>query len=300
MRPDVPPAPSAAAAPQPIAAARSTNQDPEHRRVCPLDMVLVARKLCVDRFEDFLVDASTFEPRSPDYAPTPSLEEAAIGEWAPGRERTGNLLARAMPLPTPPIAHKHVEPLAVSRFGARPNGYVSGIVAERACEAAGKRLCSVDEFVLACRGEDDTLAPYGDAYEDRACNVNRDEHPAATLHDNASIGHLDPRLDRVPSALGGTLYQTTGQSPSCRSRWGSDAAYDMVGNVDEWVEHGAGAFAGGFYSRATKSGCEALVATHPRTYLDYSTGVRCCKDPAAPGASPAAVSRVLETRHKRH
>ena len=161
--------------------------------------------------------------------------------------------------------------VAVSRLGVRPSGYLTGVVAEAACAAAGKRLCSLDEFVTACRGQDDTLFPYGDTYEDGVCNVFREEHPAALLHGNASIGHLNPRLNRVLSQ-GRPLLQRTGESPACRSRWGDDAVYDMVGNLDEWVDEGAGAFAGGFYSRSTRSGCEAVVTAHPKAYLDYSTG----------------------------
>jgi len=161
----------------------------------------------------------------------------------------------------------------VSRFGVRPNGYVSGQLAAAACSAAQKRLCTPDEFLIACRGEGDTLFPYGDGYEAGRCNVYRDDHPAAILHDNASIGHLDPRLDRV-TTKGEPLMRETGRTPSCQSRWGADAAYDMVGNLDEWVDEPAGAFAGGCFSR----GCEALITAHPRNYLDYSTGVRCCKD----------------------
>ncbi len=159
----------------------------------------------------------------------------------------------------------------------RPSGYLTGVVAEAACTAAGKRLCTLDEFVTACRGEDDTLFPYGDTYVDGICNVFREDHPAALLHGNASTGHLDPRLDRVLSK-GRPLLEPTGESPACRSRWGEDSVYDMVGNLDEWVEEGTGAFAGGFYSRSTRSGCEALVTAHPKAYLDYSTGVRCCRD----------------------
>ena len=76
----------------------------------------------------------------------------------------------------------------------------------------------------------------------------------------------------------GPLLRTTGATSSCASRWGDDAIYDMVGNIDEWVDEKGGAFAGGFYSRSTTNGCEALVTAHPTAYADYSTGVRCCKD----------------------
>jgi formylglycine-generating enzyme required for sulfatase activity len=176
----------------------------------------------------------------------------------------------------------------VSRYGARPNGYVRGLVAQAACAASGKRLCKAAEFEKACRGEDDTPFPYGATYVEGACNVDRDEHPAAILHDNASVGHLDPRLDRV-AGKHGPLFRPTGATPSCASRWGADAAYDLVGNLDEWVDaresKSGGAFAGGFYSRNTQAGCAALITAHPKEYLDYSTGVRCCAD--APAPAPA-------------
>jgi hypothetical protein len=235
----------------------------------------------MDRFEASLADKSTGEPISPDFPPVTNLMQIALGEWATGRERSGNVHARAFPLPALPAWRgRSIEPVAVSRLGVRPSGYVSGIVAEHACEAAGKRLCTLDEFVKACRGDGDTLFPYGDEYEEGRCNVDRDEHPAAMLHDNASIGHLDPRLNRV-GPHGRPLLEPTGARAACRSRWGSDAVYDLVGNLDEWIDHGHGAFAGGFYSRTTHAGCEALIAAHPKPYMDYSTGFRCCKDASA-------------------
>ena len=246
---------------------------------CPPDMVSIGGEFCVDRFESMIADASTGEALSPDYPTTPNLLDFALGEWATARERVGDIHARAFPLPflDPARIGRKTEPLAISRLGARPNGYLTGLVAEAACAAAGKRLCTLDEFVTACKGEGDTMFPYGDSYEEGVCNVFRDEHPAVILHDNASVGHLDPRLNRVWSK-GKPLLQTTGQSPACRSKWGDDAVYDMVGNLDEWVDEGSGAFAGGFYARSTRSGCEAVVSSHPMSYLDYSTGGRCCRD----------------------
>jgi hypothetical protein len=251
---------------------------------CSPDMVLVKGNYCIDRFEDALFDATTGLPISPDFSPLPKAFEIALGEWSTARERAGDLYARAFPLPFVPVWQRGVAvaPVAVPRYGARPNGYVSGELADAACQAAGKRLCSLDEFVTACRGERDTDFPYGDDWEDGACNVFREDHPAAALHDNASTGHLDPRLNYV-RAKGKPLFHAAGETPRCKSTWGDDAVYDLVGNLDEWVDRGGGsmAFAGGFYARATRSGCDALVASHPKAYFDYSTGVRCCSAAAS-------------------
>lgn len=266
---------------KPISTSTASTEDgiAKSKTPCPPEMVFVDGKLCVDRFEATIVDVESGRTLSPDFPVTPNLFEIAIGDWATGRSRVGSVFARSMPLPFLPEWQrgKKLDVRAVPLAHARPNGYLTGLVADSACHAAGKRLCTLNEFVLACRGEEDRQFPYGDSYIDSVCNVNRDVHPAAMLHDNASIGHLDPRLNRV-SVAGATLLRQTGDAPQCRSRWGQDAIYDMVGNLDEWIDEGNGAFAGGFYARSTRAGCDAVITAHPKNYLDYSTGARCCLD----------------------
>jgi hypothetical protein len=244
-------------------------------------MVSIGGQFCIDRFEAMLVDTATGEALAPDFPTTPNLLESVLAEWSTGRSRIGDVHGKAMPLPWLPRWQrgKKIAPAAVARMGVQPSGYLTGLVADAACAAAGKRLCSLDELTTACRGEDDTQFPYGDTYEEGTCNVFRDDHPAAILHGNASVGHLDPRLNRV-RGKGGPLLRLTGATPRCRSRWGADAVYDLVGNLDEWVDDEDGAFAGGFYSRSTRAGCDAVITSHPKNYLDYSTGVRCCRDAA--------------------
>ena len=70
------------------------------------------------------------------------------------------------------------EPRAESLPSVTPNGYLSGNLADLACRNAGKRLCTIDEWVLACRGEGGHKFPYGDHYEEGSCNVRREIHPA--------------------------------------------------------------------------------------------------------------------------
>jgi sulfatase modifying factor 1 len=252
---------------------------PAKRGPCSADMVSIRGSFCIDRYESQLVDPATGVALSPDYPTTPNLLRFALGEGWTLREALGDVHGRAFPMPSLPLWQlgKTLEPKAVARKGVRPQGYVTGIVAEAACAAAGKRLCTEDEFVMACRGERDTQFPYGADYVDGACNVFREDHPATLLHENPSLGHLDPRLDRVPGRKG-PLLRATGESPRCASPWGDDAVYDLVGNLDEWLDDPAGAFAGGFFARSTRNGCDAFVGAHPKSYLDYSTGVRCCGD----------------------
>ncbi|MCC6523080.1 MAG: SUMF1/EgtB/PvdO family nonheme iron enzyme [Polyangiaceae bacterium] len=264
---------------------------PPPERRCPLDMVRVDRRYCVDRYEAMLVAKGTEELRlSPYYSPTRKWALYAVKEWQKGRLDIGDAKARAMPLPNLPDwqRERDVAPVALSRKGVTPNGHTSGVEAKAACENAGKRLCTFEEWRLACGGERRLKYPYGDKYEQGACNVFREAHPAAVLHDNPAIGHNDPRLNLVESK-GKPLLRKTGATPRCKSEWEGDAAYDMVGNVDEWFEGDpSGGFGGGFYARATKEGCDWYTTKHPFPYADYSLGVRCCADLLPPGVAPAA------------
>ena len=246
---------------------------------CQSDMVLVAHRVCVDRYEASLVDAETNEAASPYYPPKRSLATSIQEHWTSARYTFGLSKTALMALPALPDWEKQhdVQPKAVSRRGQIPQGYVSGPLASLACKNADKRLCSIDEWRLACRGERDQAFPYGSRYEPGKCNVFREAHPAMVLHGNASVGHTDPRLNLV-QVEGKPLLRATGETETCSSAWGEDGATDMVGNIDEWVDDPEGTFVGGFYARATKEGCRATISTHVFDYFDYSTGIRCCRD----------------------
>jgi len=241
-------------------------------------MVDVRGQFCVDRYESTLVDAAKGREISPYYHPARSQVAREYSRWQKKRLESEIPESRAMPVPPPPgwELEEEFEPRAVVKAGVVPNGYCSADVAERACKNAGKRLCTAEEWVTACRGEKNRKFPYGDRYEQGRCNVFRESHPALVLHGNPSINHLDPRLNKV-RANGKALLRATGATPGCKSEWGTDAIYDMVGNLDEWVDEPNGKFLGGFFSRSTREGCDASVSAHPRQYYDYSLGIRCCK-----------------------
>lgn len=166
--------------------------------------------------------------------------------------------------------------MAVSKKGVLPNGYLSGNDADLACKNAQKRLCKYEEWLVACQGRQQRPFPYGDTYKHGACNIFRYMHPAVVLHNDASRGHLDPRLNQVKEG-NDPLLRLTGATQTCRSDWGEEEGlYDMNGNLDEWIEDEKGRFVGGFFSRSRKDGCRNSVTAHPRAYFDYSTGTRCC------------------------
>jgi hypothetical protein len=121
---------------------------------CPAEMVRV-RNYCVDRFEMSTLDHRSARALSPFYPPHPKLLESALAAWSVERRRVGMPEARTLPLPLLPeiqYQERDYQPRAVSRPGVVPQGYLSQWLAKLACENAGKRLCTEEEWVTACRG----------------------------------------------------------------------------------------------------------------------------------------------------
>jgi formylglycine-generating enzyme required for sulfatase activity len=170
---------------------------------------------------------------------------------------------------------------AIAAAGQVPAGYLSGDQAEAACWAAGKRLCTSDEWRSACQGPAGRAFPYGDTYQAGACNEGRATHPVIDLFgaaaDWSSEQMNDPRLNQLPDSLA-----PSGSSAGCVT---PEGVYDLHGNLHEWVADAEGTFRGGFYVDATLNGpgCAYTTTAHDRGYHDYSTGFRCCRDPDLPG-----------------
>jgi len=167
---------------------------------------------------------------------------------------------------------------AVPARGAPPQGYISGDEAEAACREAGKRLCTSDEWLRACQGPEGWTWPYGDSHRDGACNdAYAGSHPVVdyfgTSHgiwDSESMN--DPGINQQEGTLA-----AGGEYAGCESAWG---AFDLHGNLHEWVADSDGTFRGGFYADASinGAGCTYTTTAHARSYHDYSTGFRCCQD----------------------
>src|SRR5690606_20372255 len=140
-----------------------------------------AGAFCIDRFEVSLVDAKSGRELSPHFPPSRLQTKALYDLWASRAPSSRRALGREIPVPTPPSFQlvEDFAPRAVSVRGRMPAGYLSRTLSETACRNAGKRLCTRDEWVRACRGEGNTKYPYGDEYQEGSCNVHRKSHPAS-------------------------------------------------------------------------------------------------------------------------
>lgn len=206
---------------------------------CPSGMVPVAN-FCIDRYEAALQDISTPGP------PTP---------WSPYRN-PGATQVRAIS----------------ARF-AVPQGHISGIQAANACALAGKRLCTDQEWLRACRGPNSLVYPYGNTRIPGECNDARNPHPAAEYFQTPPPWDLNHScINQVRHGLA-----RTGTHPGCQS---AEGPYDMMGNLHEWTADPAGTFRGGFYvdTAINGNGCFYLTTAHATSYFDFGTGFRCCAD----------------------
>jgi sulfatase modifying factor 1 len=234
---------------------------------------------CIDRWEVHTVDVASMQRLSPFYPPEANLLRKVHDFWSNEASRTGSERARRLPLPLVPSHQREsFKARAVSAPGVLPQGYMTYYSARDSCAEAGKRLCSSEEWARACRGKGGTKHPYGSNFRDGQCNVFREIHPAYELHGNSSLGHLDPRLHLVVEEGKLPLLLETGEKSDCSSRLDEGTVFDMVGNLDEWIDDPDGTFVGGFFSRQTREGCEARIENHAPAYTDYSIGTRCCKD----------------------
>lgn len=192
-----------------------------------------------------------------------ALEEYIGGTWQPADpwETVDGRVVRAVPA-----------------AGIQPQGYISGDEAAAACAASGKRLCTSAEWLSACQGSPATTWPYGASYQPGACNdVYAGGHPVVDFF-GTSVGIWDPVHMNDPgiNQMAGTT-TPGGSKAACVSAVG---AWDMHGNLHEWVADASGTFRGGFYADAAinGAGCTYATTAHTRTYHDYSTGFRCCSD----------------------
>ncbi len=165
---------------------------------CPPDMVL-AGPTCIDKFEASVwkIPAAATDVIAKVKAGTATLTD--LGDA--GAVQLGCVFPHnhtAYPEAFPPMGN-FTEPVYVASIaGVLPSGCASPLQAEQACALSGKRLPTNQEWQRAVVGT-----------------------PDPGVDDGATLCNVDS-----------TDQSNTGSRAACVSKWG---AFDMVGNVWEWV-----------------------------------------------------------------
>jgi len=165
--------------------------------------------------------------------------------------------------------------------GVKPAVMADWNEAVRACQAEGKRLCTVEEWEFACEGPGMWPYPYGAERDRTACNIDQNEETP----DADALSRPDQvaaEVERVDKRI------KSGSMPRCVSPFG---VYDMTGNVDEWVDNPQGKKAEPPFRSslkgddwgANRSRCRPIDSTIPESFTSPQRGFRCCAD-AARGA----------------
>ncbi len=235
------------------------------KRYCPSGMANVQGRYCIDRYEATL-DVTNSK---------------------------GRTLRRHSPYH--PVKKAETVKARVRR-GVTPQAYITQREAKAACEAAGKRLCTNEEWVTACKGKSPTTYPYGDDHVPKRCN-DSGVSPLRKLHgkDESTAFGFDAMNDPKLNKIRGTVART-GAFRRCRNSYG---LYDMVGNLHEWTSDPGGTFRGGYYldTSINGNGCDYKTTAHNTKYRDYSIGFRCCKSLKG-GSRAKAVTAPKPTKPK--
>jgi protein-disulfide isomerase/uncharacterized membrane protein len=148
-----------------------------------------------------------------------------------------------------------------------PATRMSWYAAKEACEKAGKRLCTQQEWLSACQGkiaiDDDQDGEFADDL------VEGNAYPYGEYHDRKRCWDGKNRDEFRP------VY--TGEMPGCVT---DDNVYDMTGNVEEWVgttESEASLMGGAYDTSKDHARCSRNNDTFGPGYANKKTGFRCCK-----------------------
>ena len=203
---------------------------------CPPEMVAVGAAYCIDRYEASRPDAT-------------ATAQGTDGSRAESR-------SGVLPWMVNPMTAAHLAAF------------------EAACAAAGKRLCSKDEWFAACAGPGSSPYVYGEVFDREACNCVDtfcDDHCAA-----AGLSSC------VTSADCGYAYDcfhevATGSFPSCTNDYGT---FDLNGNVWEVVPSTSDVrgyeVRGGAFNCANASA--RVSCGYNAEWTALYAGFRCCKD----------------------
>lgn len=168
---------------------------------------------------------------------------------------------------------------APNRYGAKPMVLQSYESAQKWCAKLGRRVCSEQEWELACEGPEHRPLAYGWQVDVKLCNSAR---PWKAVDFDAFGSSIEKARKESERLWQGT---PSGRYKTCVSSFG---IVDMMGNVEEWVTSRPGrdfpgSLMGGFWAKPW-TGCRGTNDAHQPNFAFYETGFRCCQEPAADGS----------------
>ncbi len=168
------------------------------------------------------------------------------------------------------------EAYATSREGVMPWKVSEQSQAQVACEAAGKRLCTPDEWYTTCIGPGHTTYAYGDEYQATTCNGidSSCDCEGSTNEACACDEHGGPYAGCYYDCGGSYGMEATGSRAGCTNGYG---VWDINGNLWEYVQSSAEyPVRGGAYNcgdSASFHRCDYEPGWNPS-----ARGFRCCHD----------------------
>lgn len=163
---------------------------------------------------------------------------------------------------------------APNQEGVKPFAAQTAFQAVNYCQSVGKKLCTQDQWNMACTGPQHKTYPYGNVYKRGTCNDDKTNWipvPWQTMGTPAWDKWAKEQYKGEPS----------GNRPACVS---DDGVYDMTGNVAEWVvepknPHGYVVKGGYWYGvlQGTPT-CGFVNPAHAPGFNSYEFGFRCCED----------------------
>lgn len=205
---------------------------------CPSDMAQISSTTCMDKYE----------ASRPDATATSQGSDSSMAMSRPG----------VLPWMVNPMNSTHL-----SEF-------------QSACIAAGKRICTKEEFFSACTGSSGFTYVFGNTFDREKCNC------VDTFCDDYCASNAIPPGSCNTSENCGYVYNCfhvvpTGSFPECVNEYG---IYDINGNVWEIVPSSSDPrgyeVRGGAFNCASPS--VRLQCTFNAGWNDLFAGFRCCKD----------------------
>lgn len=161
--------------------------------------------------------------------------------------------------------------------GIGPEAALGGRDVAAMCEHIGKRICTEDEWTIACKGAREWRRfPYGNIYQVSRCVDDKRWRQV----DWSLMANITKWAEHADS-----LYQAEpgGRRLGCVT---PEGVHDLVGNVAEWVlsprsRYGfvlKGCYWSGCYGQPPPPpDCDFTNPAHPPEFRTYEAGGRCCR-----------------------